>query len=362
MIEVSSAARGVLAYSRTAGIRVSSWLDGVLLADDVPVAEDQPASEEADASSNAPERITFTVPRRHRGVLWDPVGDDHPLAANGQRVSVRLGIGLGGTSVEWLQRGTFLIEDADPVDDVVTVTAVNLLTLVLEARLISPYQPTGTMASALRSLVEPALTVQVDPALTDRAVPAGVTYDDDRIGAVHELVDAWAAAARVDPFGVLQLRPSALGDPVLDLVDGVGGTVITARARSTRAGAANIIVARGVAADGSQVEGIAYDTSAGPKRYGGPFNPLPVPDFFFSPLLTTVNECSAAAVTILERRRRATGREFRVEMVPDPTLQLDDVVTLTTDTVTALPCSIERIDSLPYVASGGPGILTVRAI
>ena len=362
MIDITETARSVLGYSHTRHIRVSSWLDGVLLHDDVPVAEDRPAGEEADGSSNVPERVTLTVPRSDRGVLWDPVGDDHPLAANGQRLSIKLGIGLAGARVEWLQRGTFLVWESVPDGDVVRVTAVNLLTLIREAQLISPYQPTGTLASSLRALVEPALTVAVSASLTDRAVPAGLTYDEDRIGAVHELLDAWAATGRVDPAGVLQVRPAALDEtPVLSLADGVGGTVITARANSSRAGAANLVVARGTASDGRQIQGVAYNTS-GPKRYGGPFSPLPVPEFFFSPLLTITAECDAAALSILERRRRAAGREFRVEMVPDPTVQLDDVVALTTAEETALPCSVERIDALPYVASAGAQVLTVRAL
>lgn len=363
MIEVSAAARDVLRYSRGGYVRMSSWLDGVLLADAVPVADDQLASEETDASSAAPERVTFVVPRYDRGVRWDPIGDDHPLAANGQRLSVQLGIGLAGDQVEWLQRGTFLIQEADPVGDVVNVTAVSLLSLIFEARLIAPYQPTGTLGSTLRGLVEPALTVAVDAALTDRAVAAGLTYDEDRLGAVLELLDAWAAVGRIDPSGVLQVRPYGLDTvPVLNLSDGVGETVITARSKSSRAGAANVVVARGTASDGQQVQGVAYDTTDGPKRSGGPFNPLPVPEFFFSPLLTSPVECTAAALTILERRRRAAGREFTVQMLPDPTLQIDDVVALTTDEVDALPCSVERIDALPYVASGGPMFITVRAL
>lgn len=363
MIEISDAARDVLAYSHTMHVRVSSWLDGVLLAAEVPVAEDRQGGEETDAASNVPELVRFAVPRRDRGVLWDPVGEDHPLAANGQRLSVQLGIGLAGGEVEWLQRGTFLIQEADPVDDVINVTAVNLLALIMEARLTSPYQPTGTMTEALRGLLEPALTVAVSPILADRSVPAGVTYDEDRLGAVLEVLDAWAAVGRVDPGGVLQVAPAGLDTtPVFALTDGVGGTVIRASAKSSRAGAANVVVARGSTADGQQIQGVAYDLSGGPKSYGSPFNPLPVPQFFFSPLLTDTDQCAAAAATILERRRRAAGREFQVSMLPDPTLQIDDVGTLTTDTETALPVSVERIDFLPYVATGARMQLTVRAL
>jgi hypothetical protein len=362
MITVSDAARSVLAYSHNMHISVSSWRDGVLLADDVPVDEGTAAGEETDAASNVPERITLSVPRYDRGVRWDPRGDDHPLAAAGQRLSIKLGVGLEGSDVEWLQRGTFLIQEAEPVGDVVNVTAVGMLALIFEADLISPFQPAGTMASALRGLVEPALTVAVSPSLTDRAVPGGVVYDDQRMAAVQELLTAWAARGRVDPFGVLQVLPSALDPtPVLSLTDGAGGTVITARARSARTGAASLVVARGTASDGRQIQGVAYDTSDGPWRYGGPANPLPVPAFFFSPLLSTVGECEAAALTVLTRRRRAAGREFRVDMIPDPTVQVDDVWSLDVDGETVVG-SVERIDNLPYVATGALQTCTVREL
>lgn len=361
MIEVSETVRAVLAGTRTAHVRVSSWLDGVLLHDDVPIAEDGDAHEETDAASSVPELVTLTVPRYDRGALWDPVGEDHPLAANGQRLTVSLGVGVGGGRVEWLQRATLLLRSADPDGDTVTVTAVGLLALIHEARLVSPFQPSGTLASTLRGLVEPALTVAVDPALTDRAVPAGITYDEDRLGAVAELLDAWAASGRVDPAGVLQVRPAALDPtPVVTWTDSPGGTVITARASSTRAGAANVVVARGTAADGTQVQSAMYDV-VGPRRWGGPFSPLPVPEFFFSPLLTTELECAAAASTVLARRRRAAGREFRVETLPDPTVQVDDVAALVVGGETVI-ASVERIERLPYVAAGGPMVVLAREL
>jgi hypothetical protein len=359
MIALSSQALSILGRSYRYYLSVDSWLGGALLADSIPVSA---AVEETDRTLRVPERLTLTVPRRDRGMSWSPVGVNHPLAANGQRLRVQLGIGLDGTRVEWFQRGWFLIEESTVDGDNVNVTAVGLFALIDEARLVSPYQPTGTLVSTLRGLVEPALTVVVDGALADRGVPSGINYDEDRLGAVLELLDAWPADAAVSPDGYLSVTPAVQSTtPVLTLTDGAGGTIITAVGASSRDSAANVVVARGTASDGGQVQGVAFDLSGGPTSYGGQFNPLPVPFFFSSPLLTTVEQCNAAAATILAKRQRNTGRAFRVEMVPHPGLLAGDVVSLTTDDYTNLACSVEAL-TLPYTASGGSMTLTARSL
>lgn len=357
MIAVSAAATSVLTRSYRTYLHVDSWRGGVLLHEGVPV---DTADEDGDRAGRVPERVIFTIPRLDRGRDWSPgIEEDHPLAANGQVLHVKIGIGTIGGQAEVFARGRFLVHKATPMQDVVTVECRGLLKYVDEARLISPYQPTGTMASTLRGLVEPALSIIVDPALVDRAVPAGINFDEDRLGAVLEILDAWGADGVVTPDGYLLVTPATQSlTPVFDVTDGVGGTVVTVTGTSTREDAYNAVVARGTAADGGQVQGVAYDlTATGPKRYGGPFNPLPVPFFFPSPLLTTVQECGTAASTVLARLQRRAGRELEVSMVPNPTLQLGDVGLVNGDL-----CSIERL-TLPYLpGSGDPMTLGVRVI
>lgn len=343
-------------------LAVESWRGGVLLADDVPVTA---AGEETDRSLTVPERATFVVPRVVDGVDWSPGPENAPLSAKGQRLHVKLGVSLRRGETEWLTRGRFLIYDAEPDGDVINVAAVGLLELINEARLISPYQPTGTFTSTLRGLVEPALTVLVEGGLVDRAVPSTINYDEDRLGAVNELLDAWPAEAYVDPEGYLHVTPPVTSvTPVLSLTDGSGGTVILAQGSSARANGQNAIVARGQDSSGAQVQGVAYVTT-GPNAYGGAFNPLPVPFFFQSPLLTSVGEAQAAAQTIRDRRRRETAPAYSVFMVPDPRIQVGDVVSLTSTRLqlAAVPCSVERL-VLPYTADDNlPDMeITVRSL
>jgi Domain of unknown function (DUF5047) len=359
MLAMSSAAASLVTGSYTLHVRAESWQGNVLLTDEIPI---DGGSEEVDASLNVPERITLTVPRTDRGVSWVPTGTDHPLAPYGQRLKIELGIELGNGQIEWLQRGWFLITDSEVEGDSVRVQAGGLLSLIDEARFVSPYQPTGTFTSTLRGLIEPAVTAEVT-GLTDRAVPASMEFDEDRLAAVYELLDAWPARARVDEHGVLQVVPDTDGASVLALTDGTGGTVIRTDGGDSRGGAYTVVVARGQAADGAQLQGVVYDTSPGPLRYGGPFNPLPVPYFYFSPLLNTVGECRAAAATILARLRRAATHSVHISLVPHLGLQEGDVVTVTSAVhgLDAVPCVIDTL-SLPYVPDGGPMTLEARRI
>lgn len=357
MITLSDAALSVLTRSYKTHLMVESWLGSELLSDAVPVDS---ASEETDRGLTVPERVTLTVPRRYRGESWSPVAADHPLAAKGQRLRVQLGIELSAGEIEWFQRGWFLIQSSETDGDDVSVEAVGLLALVEEAGLISPYQPTGSLVTTIRGLVEPALTVVIDPALLDRSVPSGINYDEDRLGAVLELLDAWPADAYVHEDGYLSVVPVAQSTtPVMYLTDGQGGTVIEASGSSSREGAASVVVARGTAADGGQVQGVAYDYSS-PTRLNGPFNPLPVPFVFESPLLTTVGQCTAAAGTILARRLREKSQEFTVEMVPHPALQAGDVVDISAEDRPNTLCSIETL-GLPWTGDGSQ-TLTVRSL
>lgn len=358
MLEMSDEALAVVQRSHTVTMRAESWLDGELLADDIPI---NAGGEERDRSLTVPERITLTVPRRDRGFDWDPgAAPDHPLAAYGQRLRISYGVGVG-RGTEWINRGWFLITDTEPDADSVGVQCEGLLTLVEEAKFVAPFQPSGTLVSTVRSLVEPALTVAFDGTLVDRSVPVGMEWDDDRMGALNEVLDAWPAVPRVTEDGFLQIEPLVDSTtPVLSLTDGDGGTVVRWLGNSSRDGAFNVVVAQGEDVDGNQIQGVAYDTdSDSPYRFGGPFSPLPVPYVFSSPLMTTVAQCRQAAQTTLARLRRTASRMLTVTMLPHPGLMLGDVVAVTGAGLTAHPCVIEK-QSLPY--SPSEMRLTVRTL
>jgi len=334
--------------------RVESWLGSELLDDDVPMVD---GAEESDITLRVPERITITVPRVVDGVNYAPNTARSTLGAFGQRLRILLGIDSRHGQTEWIQRGWFVIQDATADGDQITVNAVGLLALIDEARLVSPYQPTGTFGSTLRGLLEPAIPVDLTNAPADRSVPASINFDENRLDAVNALLDAWPAAGRINNQGVYVVTN---GDA--DVVDTITDSSVILRdsAGSSRDDAYNCVVTRGVASDGGVVQGVAYDTSSGPHAYAGNFARLPVPYFFASPLLTTVAQCNTAAASVLARLLRESGPRFDLETVPIPIWEAGDKFIVTTADIDAETCIAERV-SLSYTAGGGPMRLGMRA-
>jgi hypothetical protein len=359
MITVSSDVRAILGGSFVYTVQAQSWLGDQLLADDVPIAD---ATETSDRSLKVPERVTLSIPKMANGVNWTPAFADSPLAANGQVLKISLGVGKGTDGVEWFQRGEFLIEEADEQDETIEVTCVGLLALIDEAQFIAPYQPTANISDTVRDLLEPAVSVNLDQAPTDRAVPvSAVNFDSDRLQALYDVLDAWPAIPFMDEQGFLEILPDTVptvADAVRSFTDQAGGTVITATGSSSRDGGFNVVVATGYASDGTELRAVAY-LGTGPWAYGsGTANPLPVPFGYSSPLMTTYAQVQAAAATVLRRKaREAALQSFTITAVPDPTIQLGDPVLITNDFVTGLLCTVETI-TLPYL----PGQMTLKVV
>ncbi|MFI1767528.1 DUF5047 domain-containing protein [Streptomyces sp. NPDC020800] len=359
---MSATALAVVQGSYNMAVRAESWLGDQLLADNIPISD---GSESRDRSLSVPEQVSLTIPRHDRGTDWDPGTDPaHPLAAYGQMLRIDYGVDTGAGQMEWINRGWFLITDSSCDGDTVSVSCAGLLTLIDEAKLVSPFQPssTDTLSTIIRGLTEPALTVSYDGGLTDRSVPLGMQWDTDRLGAITEVLDAWGAEARVTEDGYLYVQPvSDVGAPVQLITDDrEAGTVVQWQGSTTRDGAFNLVVAQGEDSSGNQIQGIAYDGAGdSPYQYGGPFNPLPVPYPYQSSLLTTVAQCRKAAAAQMLLLRRTAFRKLVVTMVPHPGLVQGDFVAVTGAGLTEALCVIESL-SLPY--SPGEQQLTVRVL
>ena len=361
MLDMSTVALSVVQGSYTMAMRAESWLDGQLIADSIPISD---GTESRDRSLAVPEQVSLTIPRREGGFDWDPGTDpEHPLAAYGQMLRIDYGVDVGGI-MEWINRGWFLIVESSTDGDTVSVSCQGLFTLIDEAKLISPFQPssTDTLGTIIRGLIEPALTVSIDGSLTDRSVPLGLQWDTDRLGAVVEVLNAWGAEATVTADGYLYVAPvKDFGAPVQVITDDRDtGTVVRWQGATSRDGAFNVVVAQGEDGAGNQLQGVAYDGAGdSPYRYGGPFNPLPVPYNYQSSLLTTVDQCRTAAAAQLKLLRRQAFRKLQVTMVPHPGLVTGDFVSITGAGLTEALAVIESL-SLPY--SPGEQSLTVRVL
>lgn len=359
MRDLSAAAAAALRGPHVATSRVSAWLDGQVLAEDVPVTAS--ALWSADASLAVPERLTVTVPAVPP---WLPTSPPlSPLACYGQRLRPARGVTVGGVA-ELVDLGWLRIQAWDVAEDgaTVDVEALGLLAVLADARLTSTVQTAGTYAAQLRQLVDGLLPVDTS-AMTDKAVP-GKAWIEDRLDAVLELAATWGGRVVVDDTGTLVVLPAyADTDPtVAAYTDGDGGTVVSAPLTGARDGLHNAVITSGdtSSGDAAPVTGAAYDVDpASPTRWDGPYGRYPM--FHSSPLYGTTAQANAAAASILARLLRRRGRRT-VTAVPDPRLELGDVVTVTTGAGTADELIVRgRVDTieLPLLGDGGPMTFTV---
>lgn len=306
--------------------RVASWLSGVLLADELPVLGGRLTW---DASRNVPDQLRMTVARFDGLRDYLPLEPDAPLARYGQQLDVT--ITVDGVDV---RMGRYLIVDWSYDEDTIEVTAAGLLQIAADSRLLSPTSPRddGSLASEFVRLLPEQMSAQFASGLVDRPVPAAMSWDESRIDALWDIADAWPAVLRPDAWGQVLVKPPVVvsADPVLSVSDGVGGTVVSVPQVDTRDGAYNIVVARSTA-DGVDAQAVARVTS-GPMAVST-YNP--VPKFFPSPLLLTVDQCQAAANAMRDESTRRSS-VLKVTMAPDPRPELDDTIGVTRDGVLRL--------------------------
>lgn len=374
MITFSDAAQGILAgYSFTLHYRLSSWLGGDCLAEDIPAVD---VVEEIDGAARVPERLTFRVPVESDGASWVPLSYDAPLGTWGQRIIAQVGVGVGAGAVEWIDRGEFVIVSVETEGASISVECGGLLYLMDEAVLPTEYQPrtSATFNTIIRALVEPGLTCKFTDAPTNRAAPSGITYSDNRLDNLYSVADAWPALVQTQPGGWVELS-NPLNDPtaadvVFAFTDEDGGTVVEWNTSLTREGAFNAVVAKGQYPDtagakaGQEIVATVFDTdSESPFRQGGPFSGYVVPHGYASPLLTTLSETFSAANTRMQNLRKQASRTVRITAVPHPGLQQNDAVSVTSSRL-GLAAELGRIEALtlPYSGAGGSMGLTVRLV
>lgn len=315
---------GQLASAVDWGCKVSSWLGGVVLADDIPAT----GRATAVTSKQVPEELQLSVPRYSvedgRAVDWRPTDPESPLARFGQLLDVT--ITAGGVDA---RVGRYLVTDWQERAERIEVTAAGILQVAADDRLPSPMAPRdeGTLRSEFLRLLPPQVQAQFAPGLVDRACPKAMEWDENRLDALYEIADAWPARLRTDGWGQLLLLPPlpVLSEPVLSLTDGENGTVVSAPTFDSRAGAYNRVVVRS-SADGVDAQAIAEVTS-GPMSVSGPYGA--VTKFWSSPLLENEEQCLAAAHQMLADSVRPS-RVLKVELAPDPRVELDDPVEIIT--------------------------------
>lgn len=321
----------VLAAGASYEVRAVSLLGAEVLASSVPLAG---GSVTFDSTSDTIESGTVAVSVWADGRVWIPGADPrHPLGKYGQQLFLTAVMTAGHLSAS-TPLGVFKIQDWGEDDSEVTVSIDGPLKAVQEARLTSPTAPRkdGTFTSELRRLMVAGVPVTIDPAVVDRDCPASFTWDEDRLAAVYDLIDAWPARLTPDGLGGLTVIPDlpTTVTPVLTFENNADdGTLVSAPRSDTREGIYNHVVARAQSdeADAPIVQGEAMITS-GPYSVNGPYGD--VPRFYSSPALETVAQCESAASSLLTTSL-LRSRTVTVTTPVDPRVELFDPVQVARD-------------------------------
>ncbi|MFJ9125700.1 hypothetical protein ACIRJS_16555 [Streptomyces sp. NPDC102340] len=349
---------------------ISSWRSGSQLAGNIPILS---GTITYDDTANLRRRVEITVPYEdpQNQFVWDP-GDDsaHPLNYYGQRLNVRVGIGLPRGGSVWFNHGWFLIDswEIEETDRTVSVSAVDLSQLVDDDRHYTAESPGKgfTYPQEFQRLLDGQLPFVIDGGLSTRRVNSTTVWDRDRRKNLDDLCKAWPSRWYVDDDGDAhvaaayeQITSDTPVDAVLDWGD--EGTV-TGRSRSgDRERIYNAVIVTGKQAeDGSEIQpfgGAEIRDVTSPIRIQGPFGKRP--KFYQSDLLTTSAQCVATAETMLTEASRIARTE-PITAVPDYALELGDVAQVRTHGryFTGRVQSIE----LPLTADDGAMKVTLSTI
>lgn len=340
-----------LAHSHWAGTSVTLiWPDGHRPDSQVLAAE---GTVEQDWSATVRRRGTVSL-----AVGWTTstgqlrqIAED--MVARGARLLLRRSVRLMDGREHWTPLGLLRVQSAQAQIPAgrISVDCMDLGAALADDRFLAPRAiPAGpSRAQAIADLIAetlPASSLTVGPGVVDSAMPAAV-WDEDREAACHEIARTLGAVLSADTTGGFRLDlPS---DASVWTVD-AGGVLVLAAMRADRDKTYNAVRAAGESTDAGAPVGFAYDL-ASPTAWDGPFGRRP--RFYASPLLATVEQCEAAAASILADSIGLT-RSIEFEAIAHPGLEAGDVITLVSGDVS----EDHRVDTVAIPL--GTGRLSAR--
>lgn len=265
-----------------------------------------------------------------------PRDADGLLAPYGNELFVERGIDFGNGALEWVGLGYYRISNPEqdqtpngPLD----ITAEDRMAGIIGARFLTPRQfpssaSRGQVVQSLITEVYPAAVIDWDDTgVRDAAIGRTIVAERDRYQTLHDLVTSLGKVGYFNHNGIFTVRTAATvtGTPSWTIDAGAQGVMVKMSRSITREGIYNVVVASGEATDTAPpAYAIVADLAAtSPTRYGGPFGP--VPRFYTSPFITSTAQARSAA-SVLLRKSLGLPYQVRLEAVPNPALEPDDVI------------------------------------
>lgn len=311
-------------------VQVDAYLDGDPVGQQLPIVG---GSVTIDRISGVRRQLTVQIPDI---AILPTLGAQ--LTPYGIELVVQRGIDYGDGVTELVPLGTFRLDVGTTTQASPTgYTGPDRAKALIDARFTGPRQASAidavAMIEALAVEVLPDVVVTnvdvtnpEDDSTTLPVIPQ-VIWDRERWDAMTSLAASLGAELYFSASGELLVArtPSITNPPVWTVDQGAHGVLIDFTRELSREDTFNGVVASGERADGMYpARAVALDDDPdSPTRWGGPFGQVTY--FFESPLIHTPNGAARVAEALLSDKV-ALSRSVRLTCVPNPALDVGDVI------------------------------------
>jgi hypothetical protein len=315
----------------SARLEVHSWYEGYLLKQNLPV-ESWAMTWDGHDTATVQGKLDLQVADADGSL--SPWGWDEALSAGGSRLQTTLNVNGLATDLGW-----WLITDNTPQEtwrvagaglewvstgSSIPVSAEELTRLAADDKFWAPEAslPGATVISEVRRLLRDWVPVVVGAGVSDRVLPDGFVYKDDRAAHVLDLLRSINCWYRMTGDGALEVYSQARPlTPAWQIRGRAGGALVRINREQHRGDIINGVVSTGN--DPSvEIKKIAQ-LESGPLRYGGPFGRR-IEEH--TAIASTTSGVQDDANTYLDNKVRGKVLSLKVTCLPHPGLQIGDWV------------------------------------
>lgn len=292
--------------------------------------------------------------------LEDTAGTAPIIRPFGDRMRVRRGIISPDGRTFAVQIGYFRVDTVEWTKPGVEarVQASDFMAQVTDTKFTSPriIRRDADARGVIIQLVDEAINgTEPPPPPSGISSNAGSVYDRDRMDAISDLAKSLGSEAKFNNLGLLVIEtvPDGTADPVWQIDSGTAGVLVEYGAGYDRSRSYNAVIAEGRSPYGRPIRAQATNNDpTDPLRWGGPFGKIP--NFYNSDVLRTVEQCQAAADSMLAD---GLGRANPVDIkcVAHPGLEAGDVIRVMLSDERFITVLIDRL-TLPL----GPGEMSIN--